>query len=333
MDQIKGNLILEVLKTALRREVAAFNYYMKSSAKTDDKETAALLIQLAEEERKHRQYLNQEIEKIELLLDEDDTASAVDANEVRYPIPEHPEFKRLHSISWVDLAAVSLPVELLGGDFFDTIVLDRKDEEPVLAIFLYDVMGHGIEATHVKAMGRQIFGQLRDAWLAGNYRIDLTRPEVVMKEMNREIIACCQGTGRFITSFYGIIDPVAKKLVYTSAGHDPPILIRGDGEYIHLEETQLLLGAADDVAYSNAGVSLHPEDILVLYSDGITEATNSRGKMWERDGLIKTVQKISNGPSKEIIASIFRTLKHFLKRQPITDEFTLVVMKIVDKLK
>jgi len=277
MDQIKANLILEILKNALRREVAAFNYYMKSSTKTDDKDTQALLIQLAEEERKHRQYLNQEIEKIKRLQDEDDTSSAVETDEVRYPIPNNPEFKRLRSIAPVDLAAVSLPVEMLGGDYLDTIVLNRNHEEPALAVFLYDVMGHGMGATHVKAMGKQIFGQLRDAWIAGNHNIDLTRPDTVMKEMNRKIIAYCQESGRFITSFYGVIDPSKNSLVYTSAGHDPPILISKDGTYKHIKKTQLLLGVADDVPYSNVNVQLHQDDILILYTDGITEAMNSSG--------------------------------------------------------
>ena len=328
MDRIKKNRMLHLLETALQREIDAFNYYMKAGSKAHDPETESVLIQLAEEERKHQYFLNREIQKIDHLLSEEKGDRFIDTEDVQYPIPDSPEFKRLHSIRSVEMAAVSLPVELLGGDYVDTLVLDRADQEPALGIFLYDVMGHGLEATHIKALGKQAFGELREAWSSGDKSVDMTSPGRVMEELNRRVAAYCQEAGRFITSFYGIIDTTANTLIYTSAGHEPPILIKESGEYIHLSETNLLLGAAKDVTYTETTVSVGRGDILILFSDGITEATNRGGKMWERDRLRQTVQKMSKASSRDIIGHIFKTLKSFLKGQPITDEFTLVVMKV-----
>ena len=333
MDERKKKAIIDILTEALRRETQAFNYYTKARSKVVFPETGSMLIQLAEEERKHRTFLIKEIQKIENLLSGEGEEGFVDEEEVRFPIPENPDLKRAQTVPTIDLTAVSLPMEMLGGDYLDTIVLERTGHPPALGVFLYDVMGHGVEATHVKALGKQAFGQLRELWVEGKTPVDMTSPWEVMEELNRKVIDECQSTGKFITTFYGVFDPVEKALVYTSAGHEPPVFIKRGGKYVDLEETELLLGVDENVSYTNVTVPIEPGDVFALFSDGITEATNKRGKMFERAGLRRAVENAWKESSAEIIRRLLDTLREFLKGEPITDEFTLVVMKVMGEKK
>jgi sigma-B regulation protein RsbU (phosphoserine phosphatase) len=329
MDDRKKKAIINILTEALKRETQAFNYYTKAGPKAVYPETGSLLIQLAEEERRHRSFLIKEIQKIESLLSGEGEEGFVDAEDVRFPIPENPDFKRVQTVPFIDLTAISLPIEMLGGDYLDALVLERNGHPPALGVFLYDVMGHGMEATQVKALGKQAFGQLRELWVEGKTPVDMTSPREVMEELNRRVIDECRSTGKFITSFYGVFDPAEKAMIYTSAGHEPPVFIKRGGKYIHLEETELLLGADENVSYSNITVPIGPGDVFALFSDGITEAANKRGKMFERTGLRRAVESAWKESSAEIIRRLLDTLRDFLKGEPITDEFTLVVMKVM----
>lgn len=329
MSNTKKRAIIHVLKDALRRETKAFNFYIKSSQKAPYSETESLLIQLAEEERKHRHFLIKEIQRIDELLTPGTEGDYVKDREVRYSVPDEIVFKKLQTIPGVDLAAVTLPTELLGGDYLDLMNIERERETPSLGIFLYDVMGHGLEATHLKALAKKAFGELRELWLKDKKTVDLNYPSQVIAYMNRKLVGDCQASGRFITALYGIVDPVAKTFIYTSAGHEPPILIKSDGEYVHLNQTQLLLGADHDLMYENVVVPIGIGDVLVLYSDGIVEARNSRGKMFERERLHQAVEQVSGASAREIIRNIFQSLRKYLNGKPVTDDFTLAVLKIV----
>lgn len=331
MDNLKKKAILDILRIARKREVEAFNYYKKASEKAPYSETKSLFIQLAEEERKHRFFLTKEMQKIEqLLIDETEESFLRDA-EVQYPIPDDIDFQKIQSTPGIDLAAVSLPVELLGGDYMDTVILEREGRAPSLGIFLYDVMGHGMDATQLKALGRKVFGKLREDWMRGLGHVDMSRPQQVMMEVNRKLIGDCQSTGRFVSVFYGVVDPAGKTMTYTSAGHDPPILINFGGDYVHLNETELVLGVDKDVNYSEVNISIDTVDVLILFSDGITEAGDPKGKMFEREGLYMAAQEAKRSSAQEIVSHIFNELRKFLRGSPITDDFTLAVMKIGSK--
>ena len=331
MTEIKKRAILDVLNIALQREIEAFNYYQKAGNKAYYPETEALLIQLAEEERKHRLFLLREIERINNLMSEEIEDSHVEAEAVEYQIPEEIPFKRLQSVAGIDLSATSLPTELLGGDFFDSIRLYREDKEPALGIFLYDVMGHGIEATHLKALAKKKFGLLREAWEEKQSSIDLWKPRQVITELNRNIVEYCQTCGRFVSAFYGIVDPVENTFTYTSAGHDPPIFVKAEGAYSHLNRTELLLGVDDTLTYSDNIVSIAEGDILTIFSDGITEAVNNEEEMFTRIRLVNSIKNVTKYSAAEIVSHIFSDLKKFLQGEPLDDEITIAVLKLSNK--
>ena len=328
MYKEKKKSIINVLKEALKHETQAFNYYYKASKKVAFPETESLLIQLAEEERKHRLFIIEELNRIDGLMSQK-TDDSFDADrDVQYPLSANITLKRLPTSPGVDFAALSLPAEFLGGDYIDTITLNRGEQPPALGVLLYDVMGHGLEATQLKALAKKTFGLLRETWAQGQSLTDFNRPEQVITNLNRKLINECQNCNRFVSAFYGVLDTEEKTLTYTSAGHEPPILVKANGEYIHLRETELLLGIDENLVYSGVSIPIDVGDVLVLYSDGITEACNSQDEMFERERLRKVIQKGQRGSASEIMQQIINVLHDFLDGESMTDEFTLAVMKV-----
>ena len=327
---IYKSTIIEVLKEALRRETEAFNYYTIEGEKADIPEVTSLFRQLAEEERRHRHFIAKEIQRIDTLLEAKNDEVFLREEEVRYPIPDEIDFKRVHSLPNIDIAAVSLPTELLGGDFLDTIRLEREDGSFTLGVFIFDVMGHGMKSMYIKALTKKIFGQFFEHWIEDHSGVDMMKPHLVMTALNKELSNDCQSAGIFITSFYGVIDPKEKVMTYTSAGHEPPILVKRQGEYIHFDITELIIGADKDVEYHEEKVPIAPGDTLILYSDGITEVCDDRGEMFEREGLVKAVQKAYTASAKEIGNQIFRSLRSHAQGGSITDDFSMAVLKIIE---
>ena len=325
MDKEKRSAIVDVLKTALKRETEAFNYYSKAIFKSPYPETRTLLQQLAEEERKHRYFVGRELKKIEALLSHENETAFISEDQVQYNIPDKIDDVRLQSVPGIEIHGFSMPAVLIGGDFLDTVRLDHADASS-LGLFLYDVMGHGIEATQLKACARRLFANLRDGREEGDDRID--HPNRVMSYINAHLQDECRSMGRFVTAFYGIFSPHEDRLFYTSAGHEPPLLFKKNGEYEHLSETELLLGADPEVMYNEVEIALDPGDVLIVFSDGIIEATNRTGDMFERDGLIKAVQDHIHKSPENILETIFDTLRIFLDGEPMTDECTIVVLKL-----
>jgi serine phosphatase RsbU (regulator of sigma subunit) len=325
MEDKRKKAILDVLKTAKKRETEAFNYYYKSSRKAYLEETESLLLQLAEEERKHRQFVQDEIGKIEALLDEADQANLLTENEVRYPLPEKPYLKRFSVCPGIDMAGTTMPAELLGGDFVDSFRIKMADHE-AMGLLLFDVMGHGVDATHLKAAAKRSFGQLRDK-IENEYDIKLSDTREVMAYLNRELIEKCQASGKFISAVYAVVDPVGQCMCYTSAGHDPPLLFRNK-ETLPLEETDLLLGASEHYQYSEIQIRIEPGDLFVFYTDGISEAENPDGTFFGRQGLCGLLSEPSSSTAEELILIMWRKLQSFLAGNDIRDDLTLALLRI-----
>ena len=325
METHNTTAIIDVLEIALKRETAAFNYYTKASFKSPYPETTSLFQQLAEEERKHQYFVRKEMKKIKSLLSREDEQAFITADHVQFSVPDEIDYKRLESIPGLDIRGFSMPAELIGGDFLDTVPLGADGKSAGLGVFLYDVMGHGIESTQLKACARRLFSDLREEMEDGVSR--LNEPYRVMSYINRHIMEDCETLGRFVTAFYGSFYPSENRLVYTSAGHEPPLFFKTDGTYEHLRETELLLGADKEVEYSNVEVELDVGDLLILFSDGITEAMDKNWLMFEREGLIEAVQNNFPENPERIIDGILDALRTFLDGQPLTDECTLIVLK------
>jgi len=328
MDSSQKRLLIAAIEKAIKREIGAYNFYLKEAVKADYDVAEALFFHLANEEEKHKTYLQKELARFKTIVaDKQKTSGSSD--KMGYQIPEFIELRQNQPLPFIDMSLVTMPADMISGDHLETYIIEGKNKSPLLGLFLHDVMGHGEESVHLNSIIK--------LWLSKTYatqdlkdrRIDLCQPEKLLAGLNQHVYKICHENFKFVTAFYAIIDYHEKNLIYASAGHEPPILIRKNGEYIHLDQTELVLGGMEDTSYTPVSVDFELGDVIVLFSDGITEVTNEEDQMFERDNVISAIKSVHNYSANEILNTIINKLKDHVKGQPIQDDFSLAVLKVI----
>jgi sigma-B regulation protein RsbU (phosphoserine phosphatase) len=151
---------------------------------------------------------------------------------------------------------------------------------------------------------------------------------VVMGRVNRLIHETTSGE-RFITTFYGLIDPENKRLLYINAGHNPPMLLRADGTTRLLDESGLPIGVFEDSKYSESVVDFLPGDILVLYTDGVTEAFNRHDESFGVERLEQVVRASSDLRAGEICQAVATAVRQYSSEVGgPEDDLTISIVKV-----
>jgi phosphoserine phosphatase RsbU/P len=208
-----------------------------------------------------------------------------------------------------------LPAKNIGGDYFDVIKLDPD----TLAFCIADVAGKGLPAAIVMS---NIQAAVR-AYAPGT-----RSPADICKQLNRMIFENTQTT-RFVSLFYGVFDVRGRTMLYTNAGHVPPILMRKDGSHDTLTEGGRVLGPFSDSRYHQASVTLGSGDHLVLLTDGITEAADSEGREFAEDGRITRLLTQNRGlTSAKLRATLLDAVTSF-SAQDLQDDATLMILSIL----
>lgn len=219
-----------------------------------------------------------------------------------------------------DIAAKSVMAKEVGGDFFDVLPLEvipiGKNR---LGVMIADVSGKGIPAALFMALSRIVI-RVNASWYPNS-------PADAIRDANN-IITADSRAGMFVTLFYGILDTEQKSFTYVNAGHNPPLLCHAaDGSFEELPLTGIAVGAMEDQEYRSETRMLVHNDILVLYTDGITEAENVRLDMYGEDRLRAVVGRSRNAAAREIITAILEDVKKFSGDQPQSDDITLMVIR------
>ena len=138
---------------------------------------------------------------------------------------------------------------------------------------------------------------------------------------------------RYATFFYGQYDPVTRNFSYVNAGHNPPMLFHcahGKWTVARLEVGGTVVGLLESFPYEQGAVSLAAGDILVAYTDGISEAMNSADEEWGEESMMKTVEGCDGLPAKEIMQRVFTAADAFVAGAKQHDDMTLVVLRVVE---
>lgn len=224
--------------------------------------------------------------------------------------------ERLPDVPGLDIAAFSLPAKEVGGDFYDAIPLSGQR----IAFVIADVAGKGVPAALFMALSRTV--------LRANALIPRSARDAV-REANA-LIAADAKSGMFVTLFYAVVDPVKKTLTYVNAGHNPPLLFRSGSERVlELKGTGIILGVMPDADYGEETLALEKNDLVLLYTDGVTEAIDSHEKQFGEQRLIETVMGCRDLPSREIVDRIRRAVADFSGDEPQFDDQTLMVLRVV----
>ena len=228
----------------------------------------------------------------------------------------------------IDLAAHCRPALQLGGDYFDFMSIKpnvgkRRRERGRWALVIGDVMGKGIPAGLLMTMLR---GMLRAEVLTG------LPPDRILHDLNQLAIYDLDQSHRFVTLFYSDYDPRTKKLRFANAAHNPPLLWRNSTKkIIKLDAEGYVIGLQKDAEYQCVEIQLESSDLILYYTDGITETSNSSGERFGEKNLINTFINLCKKElsAQEILNEIFKTLdKYSGKKKTLDDDASIVIFKL-----
>jgi sigma-B regulation protein RsbU (phosphoserine phosphatase) len=221
--------------------------------------------------------------------------------------------KQAPTIPGYDIAGKSIPAQVVGGDYFDFIPI----EDGTLAVCLGDVTGKGLPASLLMANTQ--------ATLRGQALLKATARESIQRA--NKLLHQSTDPEKFVTLFYGILDPSRHSLSYSNAAQDPPILVSRDGSMRRLEAGGVALGMLEEFPFDEETVQLQPGDLLVISSDGISEAMNPAREQYSDIRLQQLVVQHLNNPAAELIDAIVNAVKSHAGTAPQADDMTLVVVR------
>ncbi|MDP3563457.1 MAG: SpoIIE family protein phosphatase, partial [Methanoregula sp.] len=225
-----------------------------------------------------------------------------------------PEFTP--SIPGIDLAATSIPAMEIGGDLYDFIPVAGGRWGLAIA----DVSGKGVSAALFMALCSTLIR------VSGGTEAD---PSVVLEHANQLIYADGRSS-MFITLFYGVLDPAKRTFTYVNAGHNSPLLVRGDlPEVRTLDEGRCIaLGVVPEVNITCAEMELEPGDLIVMYTDGVTEAFNPQDEEFGEELLMDYLKEHRNCPVQEIMDGLIEEIRRFCGSRPQSDDITLLIVRV-----
>lgn len=214
-----------------------------------------------------------------------------------------------------DIAGTSIPAKLVGGDYFDFIGIDERS----IALCVGDVSGKGMPA----------------ALLMANLQATL-RAQIVMHRRPKECLERSNAllfrstdADKFATLFYGVLDFDAHRFTYANAGHNYPLLARVGCEPTRLDVGGLVLGCLETFEYGEGAIDLAPGDLLLVYSDGITESTNADDEEYGEERLRALLRGQCRRTAPEIIDTVVASVRNHAGGAAQSDDMTLLVIRRV----
>ena len=225
-------------------------------------------------------------------------------------LPERPPI-----IPGVDLAGLCIPAASVGGDYYDFFTIGDQ-----VNLVLADVSGHSIGAALVMAATRSV---LRAQAMDGH------APAEILAHTNQVMSDDMARASLFITGFYARYDPATWTLCYANAGHNLPVLYRADSAKIELLDADgIVLGVLPDMLFEEKQITLSSGDVLVLYTDGITEGQNLAGEQFGEQRLYRVIAEIADAPAQAIADGILSAARVHGRGVDQYDDISLIVMKV-----
>jgi len=204
------------------------------------------------------------------------------------------------------------PARTVGGDLYDIVELDDRR----LAVIVGDVTGKGLPAALLMT---SFLGGMRALLSAG------LRGSEMIAALNRH--ACTNSSGgRFVTLFYGELDTATGSLTYVNAGHNPPFLLRADGQVDRLPPTAMVLGVAADAVVEAGQARIAPADRLLLFTDGLSEAFDRKDEEYGEERVEDSLRRTSTLAPLAAVARLVTDVQGFCGSEPLRDDMTLMLV-------
>ena len=212
-----------------------------------------------------------------------------------------------------DISAYNFPTEEVSGDYYDWV----KIYDDQIGLVIADVSGKGVPAALLMAFLR---ASLRAATHIGySAHISMAKVNYLLWESIER--------NQFVTAFYGILDVSNKTLTYTNAGHNPPVLLKKNGDFSFMERGSVPLGMFRDTRYHDYYLTTEPGDVLVLYTDGVTEAQNLKGEEYGRERLAQSARTNHRLGARDLIMALYSEVLEWTEGRGATDDVTFFVIK------
>ena len=210
-----------------------------------------------------------------------------------------------------EIAARNLPSRVIGGDFYDLILFDQSH----LGIVIADVSGKGIPGAILMASAR------------ASLRAYLEEPHNVEEVITKLNLVLCRDiqSGQFVSLFYGMLDMPDRTLTYINAGHNAPVLFR-DGKMILLQQGGPILGILQDASYKKESIQLLSGDVVLLYTDGVTEAEGNNTYFGE-ERLLELVRANMSRSADELVNKVLDEVAEFTASLHQSDDRTIIVLR------
>jgi hypothetical protein len=218
----------------------------------------------------------------------------------------------------LQLAGVSVPAREVGGDYYDFLPL----ADGRLLVVMADVSGKGAPAALLMSSLHASLHSMIDDY------VDLSR---LAGRINRFVHASTSAN-EFITLFFGVIDGQTGRCTYVNAGHEYPILIRGDGNLERLTEGGLLMGAFPDAQYTEATIRMETGDLLFLFTDGLTDARGSEQQMFGEERCEECLRAHAQHAPDQLLRAVLNSVDDFVRGAEAVDDITLLAIRKVSML-
>lgn len=252
-----------------------------------------------------RQHL---IEKEKAVMDNEmQLASAAQKELVPHVFPPFPERKG------IDLSATLIPARKVGGDLYDYFILGDT-----LYFCIGDVSGKGFQASLFMAATHYLFRSV----VAGNTVAEAAR------QINVSLCADNENC-RFVTFWFGRLELASGRLEYVNAGHNLPLLVRnGKAEFFQASDN-MPFGISDDEGYVSKFTVLLPGDILLLYTDGVTEAMDPDGNELGSEPMMQAVESVSDGSASDVVGKVLERVKQHTSGAAQSDDITMLCVRFI----
>lgn len=237
--------------------------------------------------------------------------------------------KQVPVVPGLELTGLCHPARMVSGDYYDYLGL----HDGRVALAIGDVAGKGISAALLMAtLQSSLRTQLRAcleaaaaASASGERGSDSIPTARIVSQLNQQLYAFTSPE-KFATFYFAVYDSATGMLTYTNAGHPPPVLLR-DGDVLRLETNGMVVGAFPFAEYGESRIRLEPGDLLVCFTDGITEPENEYGEMFGEQRLIEVVQRNAGRAPADLIATVIAAVAQWTRSPELPDDMTLLVAR------
>ncbi len=248
--------------------------------------------------------LNEREKQLIKMQEEVRLAARIQTDLLPQSVPELPGY---------EIAGRNIPAQVVGGDHFDFIPIDDHR----MAICLGDVSGKGLPASLLMA---NLQATLRSQTLS------VPSPKVCIERSNR-LLFQSTSSEKFVTLFYCIIDRSSHQLSFTNAGHEFPYVVGADEKVRRLETGGLALGMLEDYPFQEEVIQLHPDDVVVICSDGVSEAMDPSEERFGDARVEAVLKRYRHLPPNDLIDKIVESVRAHAGTAPQMDDITLVIVK------